>query len=187
MGGAKSSPRINHQTLCKLSYRNYRSRIMPATSAAAAAKKTLNSATCETTETIRACMHYLRRRRRLARDRLFHSHLSQNPWTRRGCYASTSQSPVASEKVRNNSSGSKKAARQPESGVFTEPEIIAAWLSDVRQIGRNIIGRCTCARDPSEKMRRLKFLFNVWEIWGSGILRFLGNMGCNVMGILTRV
>src|SRR4051794_21874444 len=78
MGGALTSPRIDHQTLYERSYRDYRSRIMPATNAAAAAKKTLSSATCDTTETIRACMHYLRRRM-TGRDRLFHSHLSETP------------------------------------------------------------------------------------------------------------
>ena len=112
---------------------------MPATRAAAAAKNTLSSATCETTETIRACMHYLRRRT-TGRDRLFHSHLSENPG-RVACYASTSESPLASEKLRNNLSRSKKVVHEPRMAVFTEPGIIETWLSDVGQTGRNVIGR----------------------------------------------
>jgi hypothetical protein len=82
MGGAKNSPRIDHQTLCKQVYRDYRSRIMPATSAAAAAKKRLSSATWDTTETIRACMHDLRRRTTWARPAVPQPPV-RNPWTRR--------------------------------------------------------------------------------------------------------
>jgi hypothetical protein len=111
---------------------------MPATRAAAAAKKTLSSATCETTETIRACMQPPSAND-WARPAVPQPPV-RNPWTRRVLCIDL-RVTLASGKIRNNSSRSKKAARHSKFAVFTEPGIIRPWLSDLGQTGRKVIGR----------------------------------------------
>jgi hypothetical protein len=114
-------------------------------------------------------------------DRLFHSHLSETHG-HVACYASTSESPLASEKIRNNSSRSKKRAWQWKLGVFTEPGIIQTWLSDLRQNGRNVIGRELLRRRNRRQARfSALFFFRVSIIWGPLISPFREKMGCKCM------